>query len=78
MPRRAMPSTMLPNATGLVTHRDGDWTYNTTVVARADQLLPTRPNGEGLVRWVPIDDVSALSLHPLFKASWPELRCVMP
>ena len=45
----------------VVTHSDGDW--STTVLARADELLPTRPNnGEGEVRWVRVDDVTALPL----------------
>ena len=53
---------------------DTDWTY-TTVVADAEELLPTRCNGESLeLRWVPENEVAGLPLHPGFAASWPQLR----
>jgi 8-oxo-dGTP diphosphatase len=52
----------------------GDWTY-TTVVADASELLPTVPNRESAeLRWVDVEDVAALPLHPGFAASWDELR----
>lgn len=50
------------------------WTY-TTVVADADELLPTVPNGESAeMRWVDENEVATLPLHPGFAASWERLR----
>ncbi len=51
-----------------------DWTY-TTVIADASELLETVPNRESAeLRWVAVDEVAALPLHPGFAASWDELR----
>lgn len=50
------------------------WTY-TTVVADADELLHTVPNGESAeMRWVDENEVANLPLHPGFAASWQRLR----
>ncbi|OBI10154.1 DNA mismatch repair protein MutT [Mycobacterium sp. E2462] len=50
------------------------WTY-TTVVADADELLHTVPNGESAeMRWVDENEVADLPLHPGFAASWQRLR----
>ena len=53
----------------------GWWTYS-TVVARADSAFPpVIGDAESIeVRWVPVDEVAALPLHPGFAASWPVLR----
>lgn len=54
----------------------GDWTY-TTVIADALELLDTVPNRESAeLRWVAVDGVIALPLHPGFAASWDQLRSV--
>ncbi len=54
----------------------GRWTY-TTVVADAPELLQTMPNRESAeLRWVAVDDVAELPLHPGFAASWDQLRAV--
>ena len=54
----------------------GDWTY-TTVIADALELLHTVPNRESAeLRWVAVDEVTALPLHPGFAASWDRLRSV--
>ena len=46
------------------------WTY-TTVLADAPALLDTVPNRESSeLRWVAIDEVADLPLHPGFAASW--------
>ncbi|MGV0790548.1 NUDIX hydrolase [Mycolicibacterium sp. XJ1819] len=51
-----------------------EWTY-TTVIADAPELLATTPNRESAeLRWVGLDDVSALPLHPGFADSWRRLR----
>ncbi|OBI94006.1 NUDIX hydrolase [Mycobacterium asiaticum] len=50
------------------------WSY-TTVVADADEMLDTVPNGESAeLRWVGEDEVAGLPLHPGFAASWERLR----
>lgn len=53
----------------------GFWSY-TTVAVRVDRLFaPLVADAESVaVRWVPLDDVDALPLHPGFAASWPALR----
>lgn len=59
----------------LVTMRvQGGWSY-TTVIADAEQTLPTIANGESTeLRWVPERDVTDLPLHPGFADSWTALR----
>ena len=53
------------------------WSY-TTVIADAPQLLATRPNRESAeLRWVAVDEVADLPLHPGFAASWDRLREVV-
>ncbi|MCW2685419.1 MAG: hydrolase [Mycobacterium sp.] len=50
------------------------WTY-TTVIADAPALLETVPNRESSeLRWVGVDEVADLPLHPGFAASWDRLR----
>jgi 8-oxo-dGTP diphosphatase len=51
-----------------------DWTY-TTVIADATEQLETVPNRESAeLRWVAVDEVAELPLHPGFAASWQRLR----
>jgi len=53
----------------------GSWSY-TTVVATHEALVhaePTDPESVEL-RWVLVDEVERLDLHPGFAASWPEIR----
>jgi 8-oxo-dGTP diphosphatase len=55
----------------------GGWTY-TTVIADAPKLLETTPNRESSeLRWVAVDEVITLPLHPGFAASWERLRGVV-
>jgi 8-oxo-dGTP diphosphatase len=53
----------------------GFWSY-TTVVAEAlvpfEAIMADLESNE--VRWVALDDVDALELHPGFATAWPELR----
>jgi 8-oxo-dGTP diphosphatase len=52
----------------------GSWTY-TTLVARAPERLPVRPERESVdLRWVEVDRVAGLALHAGFAGSWPALR----
>ena len=53
------------------------WTY-TTVIADATELLETVPNRESAeLRWVVVEEVARLPLHPGFAASWERLREVV-
>ncbi|MCT7658653.1 NUDIX hydrolase [Mycobacterium deserti] len=46
------------------------WSY-TTVIADAPELLETVPNRESAeLRWVAVDEVADLPLHPGFARSW--------
>jgi 8-oxo-dGTP pyrophosphatase MutT (NUDIX family) len=53
----------------------GYWSY-TTVLARAREAFePIVGDAESVaLRWVPVDEVEELPLHPGLAASWPELR----
>jgi len=53
----------------------GYWSY-TTVLARADELFaPILGDAESeALRWVPLDEVAGLALHPGLSAGWPKLR----
>ena len=53
----------------------GDWRY-VYVIARADRTTAARVvNDESdEVRWVALDAVGDLPLHPALAASWPDLR----
>ena len=53
----------------------GFWTYTTVVVEATEPFTPVISDAESLeVRWVAMDDVDNLPLHPGFAASWPVLR----
>jgi 8-oxo-dGTP pyrophosphatase MutT (NUDIX family) len=62
-------------ATGdLVVTDHGSWSY-TYVLASIDhrpELVPTDEETEDLA-WVPVDEVAAYPLHPLFAQAWPAL-----
>jgi 8-oxo-dGTP diphosphatase len=59
--------------TTVVTAEVDGWSY-TTVIADAESTLDTVPNRESSeLRWVPVDQVPTLPLHPGFAASWPRL-----
>ena len=53
----------------------GGWTY-VTVLAEATAMVPLQAsNFESVeLRWVAIDEVDRLALHPGFAATWPLLR----
>lgn len=53
----------------------GYWSY-TTVLARADEVFaPIVGDAESeALRWVPLDEVDRLPLHPGFGTSWVDLR----
>jgi len=53
----------------------GSWKYE-TVIARAEEgLVAHEVNDESHeVRWVEMDEVNELTLHPSFEKSWPALK----
>ncbi|MGV1035233.1 MAG: NUDIX domain-containing protein [Microbacteriaceae bacterium] len=53
----------------------GFWSYTTCVMRVVAEFEPVINDPESLeLRWVPIEQVTELDLHPGFQASWPELR----
>jgi 8-oxo-dGTP diphosphatase len=53
----------------------GDWKYETVIARAAAGLIAHEVNDESHeVRWVEIDLVDELPLHPSFAKSWPELK----
>ena len=52
----------------------GDWKYETVIARGSDGLIAHEVNDESHeVRWVDIDQVDELPLHPSFGKSWPAL-----
>ena len=62
----------------IFTDDHGSWKYD-TVIARAQEGLVAREvNDESHeVRWVAIEKVAELPLHPSFAKSWPELQSLL-
>ncbi|MFP5347796.1 MAG: NUDIX hydrolase [Actinomycetes bacterium] len=62
----------------VVTTDHVDWTYEAVVGVPAGPVSPHAVTRESeAVRWVAVDEVDELPLHPGFQASWAELReCV--
>ena len=53
----------------------GFWSYTTVVVDVDQPFDAVVADAESIeVRWVAVDEVGALPLHPGFEASWPDLR----
>ena len=53
----------------------GMWRYDTVIASATDLLIAHELNDESHeVRWVHIDQVNTLTLHPSFEKSWPELK----
>jgi 8-oxo-dGTP diphosphatase len=54
------------------------WTY-TTILARSPRAVDVTPASfeSAGVRWVALDDVSALPLHPGFASAWPKMRALL-
>ena len=56
----------------------GDWKYETVIAQAADGLVAHEVNDESHeVRWVDIEKVDELPLHPSFAKSWPELKALL-
>ena len=53
----------------------GSWRYDTVIAHATDELVAQELNDESHeVRWVEIDEVDELTLHPSFEKSWPTLK----
>ena len=53
----------------------GYWSYVTVVTRTSRPFAPRIGDAESLeLRWVPLDEVDALPLHPGFGSAWPRLR----
>jgi len=53
----------------------GSWKYETVIARAAANLVAHEVNDESHeVRWVEIETVNELPLHPSFANSWPELK----
>jgi 8-oxo-dGTP diphosphatase len=56
----------------------GDWKYETVIAQAAAGLVAHEVNDESHeVRWVDIEKVDELPLHPSFAKSWPELKALL-
>jgi hypothetical protein len=53
----------------------GYWSYTTVVVRAVRRFEPVIADPESLeLKWVSLDEVDRLTLHPRFAESWPDLR----
>jgi 8-oxo-dGTP pyrophosphatase MutT (NUDIX family) len=53
----------------------GYWSYTTVVADAAERFPPIVSDPESIeLRWVPVDAVDELPLHPRFAEAWPTLR----
>ena len=53
----------------------GGWSYTTVVAQAVVELAVHALDRESTaVRWVPLDGVAGLPLHPGFAGTWPQLR----
>jgi 8-oxo-dGTP diphosphatase len=68
------------DVTPLTTFSDdhGIWAYSTVIAIASNNLEGHELNDESHeVRWVALDEVERLPLHPSFAKSWPTLRLAM-
>ena len=60
------------------TDNHGVWKYETVIARASDGLTAHEVNDESHeVRWVDIEKVDELPLHPSFAKSWPELKALL-
>jgi 8-oxo-dGTP diphosphatase len=56
----------------------GDWRYDTVLAAADPRLLADAPNDESQeMRWVEVNEVTMLTLHPSFAKTWSDLRQIL-
>jgi len=66
--------------TALETFTDdhGNWRYDTVIARATETLVAHELNDESHeVRWVAIEHVESLNLHPSFAQSWPQLKEIL-
>ena len=53
----------------------GFWSYTTVIAEALEEFEPLIADAESVaLRWVPVDEVDVLPLHPGLASAWPELR----
>ena len=71
------PATVRPY--GQLVDDHGGWAYSTVLGVPVGPVHPQAVGGESEeVRWVDVDAVPALPLHPGFALAWPKLRAAPP
>ncbi len=56
----------------------GDWRYDTVLASAAPEMSADSPNDESQeMRWVAVNEVTLLGLHPSFAKTWSDLRQVL-
>ena len=66
---------MLINPLALFSDDHGDWRYDTVLAAADDRITADSPNDESQeMRWVRVDEVTLLTLHPSFAKSLPTFK----
>lgn len=66
--------------TPLVIHEDnhGNWRYDTVIARATNKLIAHEVNDESHeVRWVEIEKIDAMTLHPSFNKSWPAIKALI-
>ena len=53
----------------------GNWKYETVIAHATDDLVAHEVNDESHeLRWIEIEKVESMTLHPSFRNSWPDLK----
>ena len=66
------------NPLALFSDDHGDWRYDTVLAAAAPEMSADSPNDESQeMRWVAVNEVTLLGLHPSFAKTWSDLRQVL-
>lgn len=66
------------NPLALFSDDHGDWRYDTVLAAADKRLSADSPNDESQeMRWVPVDEVTLLALHPSFAKTWSDLKVML-
>lgn len=58
----------------------GSWKYTTVIADVVKPFEPTVPQGDSEsleTKWVPVQEVETLPLHPSFEQAWPELKSIL-
>jgi len=70
------PALVEPLETFLDDH--GNWSYSTVIARAADDLVAHEINDESHeVKWVELEDVTRLPLHPSFENTWLQVKRIL-